>query len=156
MGTGEAAPRKIKLLQYILVELKKLRTNIINNIPTLAEGQIIIGGTTGNVAMDFTDEIDLMIEMDDGMDYILVPNNHIKSTIISANFYTDAGTVDVTISNNGTDVTGLDPAAVTSANTSFVATAVTAFAVDSYLQLNVANLVGSGMLYGSIKFKIIP
>jgi len=147
------------LLGLILDQLRILRAKLASaGIGDLPSGEIIIGDATAtNQTMPLLDQIDFQIDdVEEGKQYVLVPNNFQKGEIVVARMYLNDGTADVTITNNGGAMGGTDPAAVTDTETAFTITSGADFVVNSNLILTVANLVTGETLYGSVKIKVLP
>ena len=146
------------LLSAILDQLRILRGKIsAAGIGDLLPGHIIIGDhTSTNETMELIDQIDFQIDIEDGVEYVLSLNNAQKGELISLTMELDAGTADVTLNNEGSDVSTINPAAVTDTETVFDIDSNDDFAVGNKLMLSATTIVGAETLYGSLKILVLP
>ena len=96
-------------------------------------------------------QVDFMIAPTTGVTYNIIPNNFYAADVESMNIYTDAGTLNITVSNDSDIFGGFDSKAITATGTTATVTSANTLSVSSKLSFTVDTIVTAAYLYGSIK-----
>lgn len=96
-------------------------------------------------------QIDFMVPAETGTTYYTVANNFYAAEIDSVALFTDVGTANFTLKNNGTVVGGLDSKAMTTTKAITSLTSGGTFAVGNSLTFEIDTISSATTIYGSIK-----